>query len=49
MVRFFLAAALMTTFCAALPACNTTKGAGQDMKAAGQSIENSADKHGANP
>ena len=30
-----------------LAACNTTKGAGTDLKAAGTGIENSADRHGA--
>jgi len=28
-----------------LPACNTMEGAGQDVKAAGQKVENSAEKH----
>ena len=28
--------------------CNTTKGAGRDLKAAGQGIENSAERNGAN-
>jgi predicted small secreted protein len=31
-----------------LTACNTTKGAGQDIKAAGTGIQNSAERHGAN-
>jgi predicted small secreted protein len=32
----------------ALPACNTTKGMGKDMEKAGEGIQNSAEKHGAN-
>lgn len=31
----------------ALPACNTAKGFGQDIEAAGSSIKKSAEKHGA--
>ncbi|MGH7133056.1 MAG: entericidin A/B family lipoprotein [Phycisphaerales bacterium] len=30
-----------------LPACNTTKGMGKDMEKAGEGIQKSADKHGA--
>ena len=32
--------------CAA--ACNTTKGFGQDVEKAGEGLQNSAEKHGAN-
>lgn len=35
-------------FAVVLPACNTTKGMGKDMEKAGEGIQNSADKHGAN-
>jgi predicted small secreted protein len=44
-----LAVAVLMSFIVTLPACNTTKGAGQDMQSAGHSIENSADRHGATP
>lgn len=30
-----------------IAACNTSKGLGRDMQKAGQGIENSAEKHGA--
>lgn len=40
---------LMVLTCLALstPACNTTKGVGKDVKELGKSVEESADKHGA--
>ena len=44
-----LAVAVLMSFIVTLPACNTTKGVGQDMQSGGQSIENSADQHGATP
>ena len=31
-----------------LPACNTTKGFGKDIEKAGNGLQNSAEKHGAN-
>ena len=31
----------------ATAACNTTRGAGQDVKELGQTVESSAEKHGA--
>jgi predicted small secreted protein len=34
---------------AALAACNTMAGAGEDMQHGGQALTNSADKHGATP
>ena len=37
-----IAAALAIAFIAG---CNTMEGAGKDIKATGQSLENSADKH----
>ena len=38
-----LAIALVVTASGALGACNTMKGAGRDVSAAGQGIENAAD------
>lgn len=35
------------TICVALPACNTTKGLGEDIEKAGDGIQNSADRNGA--
>lgn len=32
----------------ALGACNTTKGVGKDIEKAGEGLQNSADRHGAN-
>lgn len=32
---------------ALLPACNTTRGMGRDLEKAGEGIQNSADKNGA--
>ncbi len=49
MKRFFkaLCALMVCASFVTLPACNTTKGAGKDIEKAGESIKNSADKHGA--
>jgi len=33
----------------ALAGCNTTKGAGEDIRQAGSGIERAADRNGANP
>ncbi len=44
-----LAVAILMAFVISIPACNTTKGVGQDMQSGGQSIEKSADQHGAQP
>lgn len=41
----FLALLTVAAFAPALSACNTTAGAGEDMSAAGNAIENSAEKH----
>jgi predicted small secreted protein len=41
LVLSLLAAALLTT------ACNTTKGAGKDIEAAGAGLQNSAERNGA--
>jgi entericidin B len=45
---FFVVLSLFTTL-AALSACNTTAGMGQDIQAGGKAITNSADKNGADP
>jgi predicted small secreted protein len=37
----------LTLICGVLSACNTMAGAGQDMKAAGQAVTNSAERNGA--
>jgi predicted small secreted protein len=44
----FVTLSLFTTL-AALSACNTTAGMGQDIQAGGKAITNSADKNGADP
>jgi predicted small secreted protein len=44
-----LAVAMLMVFGLTIPGCNTTKGVGQDMQSGGQSIEKSADQHGAQP
>lgn len=44
--KVFLVLALVTA-CVALPACNTTKGLGEDIEKAGDGLKDSADKHGA--
>ena len=40
--------ALLTLAAMIAAGCNTTKGAGRDLQKAGQGIQNSADRHGAN-
>jgi predicted small secreted protein len=47
LVRTLTVAALLCGVAVAIAGCNTTKGAGKDIEAAGQGIENSASKHGA--
>lgn len=46
-VRAFLAAAAAVAGTVALAACNTTKGAGQDLQSAGGHIEHAAENNGA--
>jgi predicted small secreted protein len=41
----WLALALLVAASPVLIACNTTRGAGEDLSAAGKSIENSADRN----
>jgi entericidin B len=48
LVRTLTVAALLCGVAVAIAGCNTTKGAGEDLSAAGQGISNSAEKHGAN-
>jgi predicted small secreted protein len=43
--RLVLAIALLTAAAPLLSACYTTRGAGEDLKAAGQGISNSADRN----
>jgi predicted small secreted protein len=43
--RLLLALAALVTAVPMLNACNTTRGAGEDLSAAGKSIEHSADKN----
>ena len=45
MLKKLAALVVMTGFVAGLAACNTVEGAGKDVKAAGQGIENAADKN----
>ncbi len=50
MKTLFKAAVLASLVMMALAAvaCNTTKGFGKDVEKAGEGLQNSADKHGAN-
>ncbi len=43
--RLWLALALLVAAIPVLSACYTTRGAGEDLSAAGKSIEHSADKN----
>jgi predicted small secreted protein len=43
--RLLLTLAALVAIAPALTACYTARGAGEDLKAAGNSIEHSADKH----
>ena len=45
MFKRFMCALAGLGFIAALAGCNTVEGMGQDMKAAGNGIEKSADRH----
>jgi predicted small secreted protein len=42
-----LTGAVLLLSCVLLTACNTTKGVGEDIEKAGEGLQNSADKHGA--
>ncbi len=44
MLKRLAALAALAGLAAGLAACNTIQGAGKDVKAAGQAIENAADK-----
>jgi predicted small secreted protein len=44
MLKKLLSLLALVGFAAGLAACNTVEGAGKDIKAAGQGIENAADK-----
>ena len=44
-VRLLLALAAIAAAAPMLSACYTTRGAGEDLSAAGKGISNSADKH----
>ena len=44
MLKKLLALAMLSGFAVSLTACNTVEGAGKDVKATGQSIENAAEK-----
>jgi predicted small secreted protein len=45
MIRLFLRSALLAVFAIGLGACNTVKGVGKDIKKAGETIEEAADKN----
>ncbi|HVS72829.1 MAG TPA: entericidin A/B family lipoprotein [Phycisphaerae bacterium] len=49
MIKTLMIALVLAGMSLPFVACNTTKGAGEDMQSAGQSIQNSAVKHGAQP
>jgi predicted small secreted protein len=40
--RFFITALILACLSASVSACNTVEGVGQDLKSAGQTIENTA-------
>jgi len=44
MLTRLLALAVLAGFVVSVTACNTVEGAGKDVKATGQAIENAADK-----
>ena len=44
MLKKLVALAMLVGFAVALTGCNTVEGAGKDVKATGQAIENAADK-----
>jgi predicted small secreted protein len=44
MLKKMAALAILAGFAVSLTACNTVEGAGKDVKATGQAIENAADK-----
>ena len=44
MLKRLAVLAVLAGFVAGLSACNTVEGAGKDVKATGQAIENAADK-----
>ena len=44
MLRKLVAGALLAGMVVTVTACNTVEGAGKDVKATGQTIENAADK-----
>jgi entericidin B len=44
MLKRLLALAMLAGFVVSLTACNTVEGAGKDVKATGQAIENAAEK-----
>ena len=48
-VRKVLVAAAAFGMGMAIAGCNTTKGVGQDVKAAGSGLENAAERNGAHP
>lgn len=47
LIKRFAAVVLITAVPFAIAACNTTKGVGKDMEKAGEGIQGSAEKHGA--
>lgn len=47
LTRFLATALGALVICLTISGCNTTRGAGQDVKELGQAVQNSAEKHGA--
>lgn len=45
MIKLILRSALLAAFTISLGACNTVKGVGKDIKKAGETIEDAADKN----
>lgn len=47
MTARLLGVCMLAALCLSVAACNTTKGAGKDVQELGKSVEESAEKHGA--
>ncbi|HQW80672.1 MAG: entericidin A/B family lipoprotein [Rhodanobacteraceae bacterium] len=45
MIKLILRGLVLTSFALGMMACNTVKGVGKDIKKAGETIEETAEKH----
>ena len=45
MIKLILRGLVLTSFALGLSACNTVQGVGKDIKKAGETIEETAEKH----